>query len=47
MIPAITRIGITTDTIPTLSPDIMTVAGPVSPDFAIFPTGKSFVVPPV
>ena len=33
------RIGITTDCIPTERPEIITVADPVSPDFAIFSTG--------
>ena len=39
IIVAKTRIGRTTDCIPTESPVIMTVAGPVSPDLAIFSTG--------
>ena len=33
------KIGITTDCIPTERPEIITVADPVSPDFAIFSTG--------
>ena len=33
------RIGKTTDCIPTDKPVIITVAGPVSPDLAIFSTG--------
>ena len=47
MIPAITNNGNTTDCIPTLNPVIITVAGPVSPDLAILPTGESSVSPPV
>ena len=47
IIAAITNNGITTDCIPTLRPVIITVAGPVSPDFAIFPTGEFSVDPPV
>ena len=39
IIVAKTRIGRTTDCMPTESPVIMTVAGPVSPDLAIFSTG--------
>ena len=39
IIVARTRIGRTTDCIPTESPVIITVAGPVSPDLAIFSTG--------
>ena len=39
IIEAKTNIGITTDCIPTASPVIMTVAGPVSPDLAISSTG--------
>ena len=46
-IPAITNKGRTTDCIPTLKPVIITVAGPVSPDFAILPTGEFSVSPPV
>ena len=44
---AITNKGRTTDCIPTLKPVIITVAGPVSPDFAILPTGEFSVSPPV
>ena len=47
MMAAITNNGITTDCIPTLKPVIITVAGPVSPDLAIFPTGEDSVEPPV
>ena len=43
MIVAKIKIGITTDCMPTESPEIITVAGPVSPDSAIFLTGS----PPV
>ena len=43
MIVARIKIGITTDCMPTESPEIITVAGPVSPDSAIFLTGS----PPV
>ena len=39
MIVARIAIGITTDCMPTESPEIMTVADPVSPDSAIFSTG--------
>jgi hypothetical protein len=39
MIEAKTAIGITTDSIPTARPEIITVAGPVSPDSAISLTG--------
>ena len=39
IIPAKIIIGITTDCIPTDNPEIITVAGPVSPDSAIFLTG--------
>ena len=34
------NIGSTTDCIPTDKPVIITVAGPVSPDLAIFSTGE-------
>ena len=47
MMAAITNNGITTDCMPTLKPVIITVAGPVSPDLAIFPTGEDSVEPPV
>ena len=47
IIAAMTNRGSTTDCIPTLKPVIITVAGPVSPDLAILPTGESSVSPPV
>ena len=43
MIEAMARIGTTTDCIPVARPEIMTVAGPVSPDSAMTRTG----LPPV
>ena len=39
MIAAIVNTGRATDSIPTAKPDIITVAGPVSPSLAIFRTG--------
>ena len=39
MIDASTMIGITTDSIPTANPEIITVAEPVSPDSAMSFTG--------
>jgi hypothetical protein len=41
MIAARNRIGSTTDCMPTARPVIITVAGPVSPDWAIFSTGPA------
>ena len=39
IITTIVKTGIATDCIPVARPDIITVAGPVSPSFAIFLTG--------